>query len=682
MVRAVNSGGVSGWALGPNFTTLLEGETIPPGSQAAQAAPAVPTNLRFDDPTDSSCRVRWDASDGATDYYVRYRPTVGGRWTSEPHGGRRTHNNILDLEPGTEYRWAVRAINSSGVSGWAWGPNFTTYGALPEAETMPPGSPESDRDALEEFYWHLFEAKPANSGPIRTLTENHWLSRSTLAKWYGVKVNEEGRVVELSLDNSTGAILRRPRSSPWLYAISEKALIALTRLTELRRLELYQGYLNFSQLPETIRNLQKLEYLDLRGNHLAGEPLPEAICDLSNLKYLNLQWTNFNGPLPDCFGNLTQLEYLDISEQFYAFRGEGTLVDSVIGVLEPLPSSIGNLQSLKHLNLFRTGIRTIPPEIGQLTQLEELNVTDNPLTGRLPPELGSLRNLKNLFIWGAGPLPPEWGQMESLERLRVTGPYTVGQSSPGQSGWYYDLDEAGLDTLPALEGTLPPEWGQMGNLKSLYLKGFLSGPLPPEWGQLHKLEFLDLNDLELTGPLPAEWGQMASLRELLLSDNLLSGPLPAEIGDMTSLVELRLNNNLITGPIPPEINKLKSLESLYLGGNQLTGPIPDLSEMRSLVYLILGDNRLSGEIPSPFPVLSNLQYLSLGDNQFTGPFPDISGLWALRQFRFEGNDSLEVYGNDLEWKGCVPQRLLPHKLNHHHPNYEGNFGRVAVCQNE
>ena len=609
-------------------------------------------------------------------------PAVGGRWTNEPHGGKRIHNNILDLEPGTEYSWAVRAVNSGGVSGWALGPNFTTYGALPEAETMPPGSPESDRAVLVEFYWHLFEAKPANSGPIRRLTENHWLSRSTLAKWYGVKVNEEGRVVELSLDNSTEAIWRRPRSSPWLYAISEKALIALTRLTELRRLELYQGYLNFSQLPETIRNLQKLEYLDLRGNHLAGEPLPEAICDLSNLKYLNLHRTNFNGPLPDCFGNLTQLEYLDISEQFYAFRGEGTLVNSVIGVLEPLPSSIGNLQSLKHLNLFKTGIKTIPPEIGQLTQLEELDVTGNPLTGRLPPELGSLRNLKNLFIWGAGPLPPEWGQMESLERLRVTGPYTVGQSSPGQSWWWYDLDEAGLDTLPALEGTLPPEWGQMGNLKSLYLKGFLSGPLPPEWGQLHKLEFIDLNDLELTGPLPAEWGQMASLKKLLLRDNLLSGPLPAEIGDMTSLVELELGNNLISGPIPLEIRKLWSLERLVLYGNQLSGSIPNLSGLGSLRSLNLGNNQLSGRIPSPFPSLPSIVDIALHNNQFTGPFPDISHLFNLRFFVFEGNDDLEVYGNALEWKGCVPQRLLPPKLNHHHPNYEGNFGRVAVCQNE
>ena len=56
-------------------------------SLASLAAPAVPTNLRFDAPTDSSCTVRWDASAGATDYDVNYKLAVGGRWTNEPHRG-------------------------------------------------------------------------------------------------------------------------------------------------------------------------------------------------------------------------------------------------------------------------------------------------------------------------------------------------------------------------------------------------------------------------------------------------------------------------------------------------------------------------------------------------------------------------------------------------------------------
>ena len=186
-------------------------------SLASLAAPPAPTNLRFDAPTDSSCTVRWDASDGATDYDVNYKLASGGRWTNEPHTGDRLYNTIHDLEPDTEYRWAVRAENSDGVSEWIHGPNFTT---LPddiegddnvdsdqsseeenvgETVTESSGSPESDRAALEEFYQHVLEAVAPSSGRIEALTEHHWMSRSTIAKWRGIMVNAEGRVIEVSL---------------------------------------------------------------------------------------------------------------------------------------------------------------------------------------------------------------------------------------------------------------------------------------------------------------------------------------------------------------------------------------------------------------------------------------------------------------------------------------------------
>ena len=107
-----------------------EEEALPSGkAQATLEAPSPPTNLRFDAPTDSSCTVRWDASDGAADYDVNYKLASGGRWTNEPHRGIRLSNTIDDLQPNTEYRWAVRAENSEGTSEWIHGPNFTT---LPE----------------------------------------------------------------------------------------------------------------------------------------------------------------------------------------------------------------------------------------------------------------------------------------------------------------------------------------------------------------------------------------------------------------------------------------------------------------------------------------------------------------------------------------------------------------------
>ena len=126
-VRAENGDGRSAWVFGPNFTTLEEetDETTQDVGADGQA-PAAPTNLRFDAPTDSSCTVRWAAVEGATDYDVNYKPAVGGRWTNEPHRGTGLSNTINDLEPDTEYRWAVRAENGDGRSTWVFGPNFTT----------------------------------------------------------------------------------------------------------------------------------------------------------------------------------------------------------------------------------------------------------------------------------------------------------------------------------------------------------------------------------------------------------------------------------------------------------------------------------------------------------------------------------------------------------------------------
>ena len=116
------------------FDALNDDEEDPNPSGKAQAtleAPPAPTNLRFEAVTDSSCRVHWDAAEGATDYDVNYKRTVGGKWTNEPHRGIRLYTTIYDLEPNTEYRWAARAENRDGASAWVFGPNFTT---LPEEE--------------------------------------------------------------------------------------------------------------------------------------------------------------------------------------------------------------------------------------------------------------------------------------------------------------------------------------------------------------------------------------------------------------------------------------------------------------------------------------------------------------------------------------------------------------------
>ena len=148
-VRAENGDGASAWVFGPNFTTLAEETDETPEEEGADGqAPAAPTNLRFDAPTDSSCTVRWGAALGATDYDVNYKPAVGGRWTNVPHRGTGLYNTINDLEPDTAYRWAVRSENGDGRSEWVFGPNFTTLAE--ETDETPEEEEEETQEEEEE----------------------------------------------------------------------------------------------------------------------------------------------------------------------------------------------------------------------------------------------------------------------------------------------------------------------------------------------------------------------------------------------------------------------------------------------------------------------------------------------------------------------------------------------------
>lgn len=64
-----------------------------------------------------------------------------------------------------------------------------------------------------------------------------------------------------------------------------------------------------------------------------------------------------------------------------------------------IQAEIRHLQKLKILNLSNNQMTGLPAEIGQLKNLEILDVSNNELTG-LPYELGNLKNLKTLNISG------------------------------------------------------------------------------------------------------------------------------------------------------------------------------------------------------------------------------------------------------------------------------------------
>lgn len=180
-----------------------------------------------------------------------------------------------------------------------------------------------------------------------------------------------------------------------------------------------------------------------------------------------------------------------------------------------LPPEIGQLTALQELYLYDNQLSDLPPEIGQLTALQRLDLANNQLSG-LPSEIGQLRTLQIFYLSHnqLSNLPPEIGQLTALQRL--------------------DLDNSRLSSLP-------PAIGQLTALQQLYL-----------WNN------------QLTS-LPPNFGLLTTLQRLFLDGNQLDS-LPPEIGQLTALEYLDLDNNRLTS-LPPEINKLKSCRVLIIRNN-------------------------------------------------------------------------------------------------------------------
>jgi Leucine-rich repeat (LRR) protein len=153
------------------------------------------------------------------------------------------------------------------------------------------------------------------------------------------------------------------------------------------------------------------------------------------------------------------------------------------------------------LDLSNLGLTEVPPQVWQLTQLEELHLNINHIS-ELPPEIGNLTNLRFLML--------------TQNQLH----------------------------------TLPPEIGQLQQLQILHVNVNRLITVPPEIGQLQQLQLLNLSINQIT-VLPPEIGTLQNLRQLFLGQNQLRH-LPIELANLSNLESLFLDHNPLISP-PQEI---------------------------------------------------------------------------------------------------------------------------------
>ena len=183
-----------------------------------------------------------------------------------------------------------------------------------------------------------------------------------------------------------------------------------------------------------------------------------------------------------------------------------------------------------------------------------LTANGKGLAGSIPPELGNLTNLTSLY----------------LSNNKLTGPVLA------ELGNFTDLTSLNLADNQ-LTGLIPPELGNPTDLTSLNLAdNQLTGPIPPELGNLTDLSVLNLGGNKLSGSIPPELGNLIKLSVLNLGGNKLSGSIPPDLGNLIKLSVLNLHCNTLTGAVPPELGNAAFLTTLTIGGNHFTEPLPAL----------------------------------------------------------------------------------------------------------
>eukprot|EP00261_Vitis_vinifera_P035165 XP_019076408.1 PREDICTED: probable leucine-rich repeat receptor-like protein kinase At1g35710 isoform X2 [Vitis vinifera] len=198
----------------------------------------------------------------------------------------------------------------------------------------------------------------------------------------------------------------------------------LSLLNNLERLSVFTNNFSGTIPTELGKNSLNLMYVSFSNNSFSGE-LPPGLCNGLALQYLTVNGgNNFTGPLPDCLRNCTGLTRVRLEgNQFTGGNYFSGSIPKELGNCERLlslnlgnnnlsgeiPSELGNLLALQYLlDLSSNSLSgTIPSDLGKLASLENLNVSHNHLTGRIPSLSGMISLNSSDFSYNelTGPIP-------------------------------------------------------------------------------------------------------------------------------------------------------------------------------------------------------------------------------------------------------------------------------------
>ncbi|CAA3009856.1 probable LRR receptor-like serine threonine-kinase At3g47570 [Olea europaea subsp. europaea] len=294
-----------------------------------------------------------------------------------------------------------------------------------------------------------------------------------------------------------------------------------------------------------------------------------------------------------------------------------------MGIGGTIAKEIGELSFLRSLIISNNNfLGFIPDEIGNLSQLREIDMHDNELSGPIPTGLEFLENLQKLNLSYNrlhGEVPNRIFNLSFLTGIDLKGNSLLGSLPTDICNNLPNMEWLRI-SYNQISGNIPPSLGTCKKLQYLSLAyNDFSGSIPMEIGNLSKLQYLYLTGNNLIGKIQHSIGSLSNLKTLSISINSLQGQIPESIFNLSMLKSLDFNTNSISGNLPSSIaNGLPDLEGLYLGSNQLSGEIPaSVSNFSKLTLLDFSGNSFSGRVPMNLGNLQNLQKLILDGNELT-----------------------------------------------------------------
>ena len=281
-----------------------------------------------------------------------------------------------------------------------------------------------------------------------------------------------------------------------------------------------------------------------------------------------------------------------------------------------IPPDWGQLDALQVLCIAGTGLEgRIPPEIGDCEALTGLQVTENGMNPQIAAELGRCSMLRVLHLdclegqARGGVIPPELGNCSRLEHLNLSSMNLAGEI-PAELANCTQLKTLVLREN-GLSGGIPDALGDLRDIEDLDLSGnALTGSLPASLGGDRPLRKLWVGHNQLTGDVPEAFGACYALNTLAIADSGLSGPLPDELAQRARpednrgadqeplLAQMGTDENLAymaaqwaDNSVVPLLVDLGAIEPRFSAGMQRTDRWPPVATRESPAQVYVDDDR-------------------------------------------------------------------------------------------